>query len=75
MLSDDLAAMAERLARYDADGVDLHPVAVHAIVAILRDCAARAAVLEGQPVPPPLRGVLPEGVASLEAARRRRAAA
>lgn len=75
MLSDDLAAMADRLARYDGDGVDLHPVAVQAIVAILRDCAERAAALEGRPVPPVQRGALPPGVASLAAARAGRRAA
>jgi hypothetical protein len=75
MLSDDLVGMARRLARYERAGLDLHPIAVQAIVAVLRDCAERAAALEGRPVPPPARGVLPEGVTSLDAARRRRRAA
>lgn len=71
MLSDDLTTLAERLARYEHDGMDLHPIAVQAIVVILRDCAGRAAGLEDRPVPPAARGDLPPGVARLGEARAR----
>jgi hypothetical protein len=75
MLSDDLAAIAERLVRYEHTGVDLHPVAVTAAVAVFRDLAAQARALESRPVPPGARGELPPGVARLDAARARRSVA
>ena len=65
MLSDDIAALAERLRRHEGDGCALHPVAIHTLVSVLRDMASQARALEGQPVPPPLRGELPEGVVRL----------
>lgn len=63
MLADDLTALADRLAPYQATGCDMHPVAVALMVSTLRDLAERARILEGRPVPPHLAGAaLPPGV-------------
>ena len=63
MVSTDIAALADRLAPYQATGCDMHPVAVALLVSTLRDLAERAQHIEGRPVPPHQRGTaLPPGV-------------
>lgn len=65
MLSDKLQAIADRLAAYEAAGVDLHPVAVSAAVAVLRDLAEQARHLENRPVPPEARAARVGNVVAL----------
>jgi hypothetical protein len=62
VISDDLTALADRLAPYERHGAELHPVAMALLVAALRDLAEQVRGLEGRPVPPHQRGVLPPGV-------------
>jgi hypothetical protein len=63
MISADITALADRLAPYERQGCDMHPVAVALIVATLRDLAERARAIEHRPVPPHLTGgALPPGV-------------
>lgn len=73
MLSADLQALADRLARYRDSGLEMTPLAVTAIVAVLSDLAEQARALEGRPVPRPALADLPPGVADLAAYRRGRA--
>ena len=72
MLSVKLDAVADRLAAYEADGVELHPVAISALVAIFRDLAAQARAMEHAPVPPAARAVYGGNVVPLGAAGGRR---
>lgn len=72
MLSANLEAVAERLAAYEAEGVDLHPLAISALVVIFRDLAAQARAMEYTPVPPAARAERRGNVVPLAAAGRRR---
>lgn len=65
MLSEKLAAVAARLAAYEATGVELHPVAVAAAVAAFRDFAEQARLLEDRPVPPEARAARVGNVVAL----------
>lgn len=63
MISTDISALADRLAPYEREGCNMHPVAVALMVTALRDLAERARVIETRPVPPHLAGsALPPGV-------------
>lgn len=72
MLSANLDAVADRLAAYEADGVDLHPIAISALVAVFRDLAAQARAIEHTPVPPAARAARGGNVVPLGAAAGRR---
>lgn len=69
MLSEKLEAVAARLAAYEATGVDLHPVAVSAAVAVFRDLAEQARQLEDRPVPPEARAARAGNVVALRGGR------
>jgi hypothetical protein len=62
MISTEMTALADRLAPYQSDGCELHPVAVVLLVAQLRELAEQARHLEDSPVPPHYRGELPPNV-------------
>ena len=51
MISSDLANMADQLEGYLESGLPLSQHDVRALVAGLRDCGGRAAVMEAMPVP------------------------
>jgi hypothetical protein len=71
MLSDRLEAMASHFRAWATRPrpVTLDQRVAALIHAELAEAAALARGMEGAPVPPPMRGDLPEGVVNLHAAR------